>query len=132
VTTTSWGRSLADATEALAPPCSAGDDASPPPAPQPLAAPLTACPVTNRRPRDLAAFQAACAAANGQPVVELDAVAAQPGHVVWHLGSFRAVTDVSRDGGTVSLWLHGDGTVPSRYLDGHLPLYRLQEEATRP
>lgn len=121
-------RSLADDTALT--PRRAGDDPSPSArAPQPTAAPLTACPITNRRPRDLVQFQAACSAANGAAVVELVAAAAQPGMTVWHLGSFRTVTDVRRDGGTVSLWLDGDGPVPSRYLDGHLPLYRLAQGA---
>ena len=89
----------------------------------------TVCTLINRRPRDLPQFQAACAASEGRPVLELDAFAALPGMTVWHLGTFRTITSVKRDGATVSLWMLGDGPVPSRYLDGGLPLYRLGEGA---
>lgn len=122
MTTTSWGRSLADA-GAAPPPPRAGDDASPSArAPQQTAA----CPVVNDRPRDLAAFQAACAAAHGAPVTEHDAVAIQPGMLAWQLGRWLPVTDVYRDHDAVELHFDAAGGTSVRHAGHAAPVYVLE------
>lgn len=96
VTTTAWGRSLADAATR------AGDDASP----DSVAPPgqiLDTCTIANRRPRDLETYQAACAAVTLGAVSEHDAVETQDGWLLWHMGAFRTVRFVVRNGGEIEL-----------------------------
>ena len=119
-----WGRSLA--TQAL--PGSVGDECIPPAAQPPGLIPgsLATCPAEcTPRPRNLADYRAACAAAAGEPVKEINACDAMPGMRIWHSTHFLTVSSALRDGGVVELLLIGTGYVASRYTLLDTPLYRL-------
>lgn len=90
-------------------------------APEPTA---TTCTLANKRPRDLRQHQAACAATDGG-VVELDAAAAQPGMVVWHINDWRVLTYVVLDGGRVELHMAAPDGTATRHTSFDTPLYRL-------
>lgn len=91
---TTWGRSLAT----TQPPAgSVGDECIPqqaaqPPGLVPSELPRAGCPV-NQRPRNAAVYKAACAAAEGEPVIERDAFEVEPGERAWCGGSFLTVID---------------------------------------
>lgn len=74
-----------------------GDESFPQAAQQPLGLtpselPRAACPI-NPRPRNQRAYNAACAAAQGEPVREYDAFEVEEGMRAWCGGSFLTVTD---------------------------------------
>jgi hypothetical protein len=103
-----------------------GDPSPTPPPPGLIPGTLTACPAEcTPRPRDAAAYRAACQAAQGEPVQEIDACQVMPGMRVWHINGFLAVSSILRDGNTVELLLTGPGYVASRYCTLDTPLYRL-------
>ncbi|NUP52099.1 MAG: hypothetical protein HOW97_32970 [Catenulispora sp.] len=60
---------------------------------QPVPGILTMYPGCTPRPRDRRAYDAACAAANGQHVIELNACQIERGMRAWCGASFLAVTD---------------------------------------
>lgn len=75
-----------------------GDDPSltaQPPGLVPSEPPRAACPITPR-PRIPEQYKAACAAAEGDPVCELNACDVTPGAQVWHCGHFLTVTCAER------------------------------------
>lgn len=86
-----WGRSLAP----QPPPGSVGDDAIPPAAQPPGTTPgiLTMYPGCTPRPRNKRAYDAACAAADGKLVTELDASQVTPRMRAWCGGSFLTVVE---------------------------------------
>lgn len=51
----------------------------------------TACLIANRRPADLAAYQAACRAADGDTVEEIKARTVLPNMTIWHQGRWLVV-----------------------------------------
>jgi hypothetical protein len=105
-----------------------GDDTIPPAAQPPGLIPgtLATCPAEcTPRPRNLREYQAACAAAEGEPVVEIDACQAMPGMEVWHSSHFLTVSSNLRDGDDVELLLVGNGYVAIRYTKLNTAMYRL-------
>jgi hypothetical protein len=68
--------------------------AAQPPGLVPSESPRAGCPV-NPRPRNLRAYQAACAAANGGPVQEFDAEDIVPRMRAWCGGHFLTVIEAS-------------------------------------
>lgn len=118
-----WGRSLATAPAGLV-----GDESIPRSAQPPGLIPGTraTCPAEcTPRTRNLPEYQAACAAAAGEPVWEIDACQAMPGIRVWHSSHFLTVSSNLRDGNIVELLLYGTGYVASRYCTLDTPLYCL-------
>lgn len=95
-----------------------------PPGLVPSELPRAGCPVAPR-PRNMADYRAACAAAVGAPVKEINACDAMPGMRVWHSGHFLTVSNNLRDGNEVELLLVGPGYVASRYTTLETPLYCL-------
>lgn len=77
------------------------------------------------RPRNPADYRAACAAAAGERVLEINAAGAMPGMHIWHSGHYLTVSNNLRDGDRVELLLVGHGYVASRYTTLDTPLYRL-------
>lgn len=123
----SWGRSLAPSSpedwqgdESTIPPSVA------PPRSGPLPGPLNVCPVENRRPRNLLEYQAACRAAEGRTVTELDAVSVVPDMQIWHGTRFLSVRYVAHSAKEVEIFMEGDGGVAARrYVTQNTPVYRL-------
>lgn len=64
-----------------------------PPGLVPSELPRAACPI-NPRPRNRRVYEAACAAAEGEPVIELDAEDIVPPMRAWCGGSFLTVVEV--------------------------------------
>lgn len=86
-----WGRSLAT----TAPPGSVGDDTIPPAAQPSGATPdiLTMYPGCTPQPRNRRVYEAACVAAHGEFVTELDASQVTPRMHAWCGGSFLTVVE---------------------------------------
>ncbi len=126
MTTTSWGRSLA--TPGTAPPAqpAVGDPSPSAPTAADGLTPSTACTIINRRPSDLVAFQAACAAAPGQPILELAATQAVPGMRIWCTDRFRTVSEVYRSADWVELTYAVPNGTAQAWMNADAPLYRLE------
>jgi hypothetical protein len=70
-------------------------------------------------------YQAACRAALGEPVEEINACQVMPGMRIWHNSHFLTASSNLRDGTSVELLLYGTGYVASRYCTLDTPVYRL-------
>jgi len=88
--------------------------------------PRAGCPV-NPRPRNLPEYKAACRAAEGASVVELNACQVMPDRSVYHNGRFLIVLTQERGdpNGHVELWLAGPGVDAVRVADMDAPIYCL-------
>lgn len=95
------------------------------PSPQIIPGVLTAYPGCTPRPRNLTEYRAACNAAEGDQVQEINAVNVMPGAVIWHGGhededvwiGGHWVTAIGtvRDGTTVEIDLVSDTGTGTRY-----------------
>lgn len=96
---------------------------------------LTVYPGCTPRPRSLAEYRAACNAAEGDQVEEINAVNVMPGAVVWHGGHLdkenklwvggRWMTAIGtvRDGNTVEIDLVSDTGAGTRFAQYDTPVY---------
>ena len=88
-----------------------------------------ACPTPCRpRPRDPEAYQAACDAAEGEPVTEHNAVEIAPGMTAWTGHRWLTVTHVIRnigDTGRVELHFDAGHDTAMRYASLTTPVYIL-------
>jgi hypothetical protein len=126
-----WGRSLAT----TAPPGSVGDECIPPAAQPPGLIPgiLATYPGCTPRPRNLVEYRAACNAAEGDHVEEINAVNVMPGATIWHGGhqdgedwiGGRWVSAIGtlRDASTVEIDFVSDGGGGTRWAAYDTPVY---------
>lgn len=115
-----WGRSLAP----QPPPGSVGDDAFPSAAQPPGSTPgiLTMYPGCTPRPRDRRTYEAACAAADGQLVVERFACQIKTGMRAWCAGHFLDVVEARhmRLGDLPDFQMSGEATRQHKFVLLHL------------
>ena len=84
---------------------------------------IDACPIVNKRPRDLNSYRAAVAVTEPDRIAEHDAVEVQPGWSIWFFNAWRMVEVVLRHGGEVDIWLDTKDRA-AWWCSGNTPVYR--------